>query len=75
MFVNNVLGPTDDITRFEFIKKTQREYGPALVGIELKSADDYASLIQRMEAHRFDSLWLSERVTGGRSATAGNRDH
>lgn len=53
-FVNNVLGPTDDITRFEFIKKTQREYGPALVGIELKSADDYASLIQRMEAHRFD---------------------
>ncbi|WP_407425792.1 threonine ammonia-lyase IlvA [Arcticibacter sp.] len=54
MFVNNVLGPTDDITRFEFIKKTQREYGPALVGIELKSADDYASLIQRMEAHRFD---------------------
>ncbi|WP_069660888.1 threonine ammonia-lyase IlvA [Arcticibacter eurypsychrophilus] len=54
LFVNHVLGSTDDITRFEFIKKTQREFGPALVGIELKSNDDYASLIQRMEAHRFD---------------------
>lgn len=53
-FVNNVLGPGDDITRFEFIKKTERESGPALVGIELKSAEDYAALIQRMEAHRFD---------------------
>jgi len=52
-FVNNVLGPHDDITRFEFIKKTERENGPALVGIELKSADDYAGLLQRMEAHRF----------------------
>ncbi len=54
LFVNNVLGPTDDITRFEFIKKTERESGPALVGIELRSADEYAALIQRMEAHRFD---------------------
>jgi len=52
-FVNNVLGPHDDITRFEFIKKTERENGPALVGIELKSADDYVGLLQRMEAHRF----------------------
>ena len=31
----------DDITRFEFIKKTSKESGPALVGIELKSAEDY----------------------------------
>lgn len=54
MFVNNVLGPGDDITRFEFIKKTERERGPALVGIELRSAGDYAALIQRMEAHNFD---------------------
>lgn len=54
MFVNHVLGPGDDITRFEFIKKTERERGPALVGIELRSADDYPALIQRMEAHKFD---------------------
>ncbi|HEY0894956.1 MAG TPA: pyridoxal-phosphate dependent enzyme, partial [Sphingobacteriaceae bacterium] len=53
-FVNQVLGPEDDITRFEFIKKTQRERGPALVGIELKSAADYPSILQRMTRHQFD---------------------
>ena len=54
LFVNEVLGPQDDITRFEFIKKTQRERGPALVGIELQNASDYAALVDRMRAHRFD---------------------
>lgn len=63
MFVNNVLGPGDDITRFEFIKKTERESGPALVGIELKNAEDYASLIQRMEAYNFDYKPLNQDQT------------
>lgn len=54
MFVNDVLGPDDDITRFEFIKKTQRERGPALVGIELKHAEDYPALLRRMEELKFD---------------------
>lgn len=63
LFVNNVLSPTDDITRFEFIKKTERESGPALVGIELKSADDYAGLLQRMHAHRFGIKVLNEDPT------------
>lgn len=63
LFVNNVLSPTDDITRFEFIKKTERESGPALVGIELKSADDYEGLLQRMKAHRFGIKVLNEDPT------------
>ena len=50
-FVNNVLGPDDDITRFEFIKKSDKEAGPALIGIELKRSEDYAQLIKNMEAH------------------------
>ncbi|SEK20859.1 threonine ammonia-lyase IlvA [Parapedobacter koreensis] len=54
LFVNEVLGPTDDITRFEFIKKTQRERGPALVGIELQTASDYPALIARLHEHRFE---------------------
>ena len=53
-FVNDVLGPNDDITRFEFIKKTQRERGPALVGIELQNATDYAALVDRMRTHKFE---------------------
>ncbi|HWK99229.1 MAG TPA: threonine ammonia-lyase IlvA [Parapedobacter sp.] len=54
LFVNEVLGPHDDITRFEFIKKTQRERGPALVGIELQDDADYAALVDRMRKNRFD---------------------
>jgi len=54
LFVTEVLGPQDDITRFEFIKKTERERGPALVGIELQRVEDYDALLQRMRDHRFD---------------------
>jgi len=63
LFVNNVLGPGDDITRFEFIKKTSKENGPALVGIELKNAEDYPALLQRMEAHRFDVIEINRDQT------------
>ncbi len=63
LFVNNVLGPGDDITRFEFIKKTAKENGPALVGIELKNASDYPALMQRMIAHRFDVIELNSNQT------------
>ncbi len=47
-FVNDVLGPDDDITRFEYMQKTNKESGPALVGIELKSKNDYEGLVQRL---------------------------
>jgi len=63
LFVNNVLGPGDDITRFEFIKKTSKENGPALVGIELKNAEDYPALMQRMVAHRFDVIEINRDQT------------
>lgn len=49
-FVNNVLGPTDDITRFEYMQKTNKENGPALVGIELQSRSDYELLLNKMKA-------------------------
>ena len=62
-FVNEVLGPGDDITRFEFIKKTNRESGPALVGIELKYADDYQPLIKRMKALNFDYKEINKDQT------------
>ncbi len=63
LFVNEVLGKTDDITRFEFIKKTERESGPALVGIELKSPEDYTSLVERMKAFKFDIIELNQDQT------------
>jgi threonine dehydratase len=45
----NLLGPDDDIAHFEYTKKTNRDTGPALVGIELKSADDFPTLVQKMK--------------------------
>jgi threonine dehydratase len=48
-FVNNVLGPTDDITRFEYMQKTNKENGPALVGVELQSRSDYELLLLNMK--------------------------
>lgn len=57
----NVLGPTDDITRFEYAKKTNREQGPALVGIELKSKNDFAPLIDRMNEARVGYEYLNDK--------------
>ena len=48
-FVNDILGPTDDIVRFEFIQKHNKETGPALIGIEVKSKGDFTTLIERMD--------------------------
>lgn len=52
-FLDEVLGPNDDISRFEYTKKNNRSKGPALVGIELKERDDYAALIDRMNKKGF----------------------
>jgi threonine dehydratase len=48
-FLLDVLGPNDDITRFEYTKKNNKESGPALVGIELKDKEDYYPLIERIK--------------------------
>ncbi len=50
-FVNEVLGPKDDISRFEYVKKNAREAGPALIGVELSDPNDYDGLITRMEQY------------------------
>lgn len=49
-FLDEVLGPDDDITLFEYTKRSNRETGPALVGIELGNPADYDALLARMEA-------------------------
>jgi len=53
-FVNNVLGTTDDITRFEYMQKTNKENGPALVGVELQNSSDYDLLIQNMKKYQIN---------------------
>jgi len=48
-FLNKALGPTDDIVRFEYIKKTSKEMGPALIGVEFQKKTDYPQLVTRMK--------------------------
>lgn len=62
-FVSNVLGPTDDITRFEYMQKTNKENGPALVGIELQSKKDYELLIQNLQASHITYTELNKDDT------------
>ncbi|MCC8144849.1 MAG: threonine ammonia-lyase [Bacteroidales bacterium] len=50
-FLQNVLGPKDDITHFDYSKKTNREEGPAIVGLELQNKEDFQSLIERMDSY------------------------
>ena len=49
-FLDDVLGPDDDITLFEYVKRNNRETGPALVGLELSVAEDLEPLLARIEA-------------------------
>lgn len=53
-FVNHVLGPNDDIVRFEYIQKHNKETGPALVGIELKSKEDYEALVENLNEYHIN---------------------
>ena len=59
-FVNHVLGQGDDITRFEYMQKHNKETGPALVGIELKSKEDYEVLIQNMNRYHINYTELKQ---------------
>lgn len=60
-FVMDVLGPTDDIAHFEYTKKNNREKGPALLGIEVQSPEDYQSLLKRMDERKIVYEALPQR--------------
>jgi len=53
-FVNLVLGPTDDIVRFEYMQKHNKETGPALVGIEMQDKADYDRLLENMKRYHIN---------------------
>ena len=45
----NFLGPEDDITRFEYLKKSARNFGSILIGIETKSPDSFNDFFNRLK--------------------------
>ncbi|MFI3084999.1 threonine ammonia-lyase IlvA [Streptococcus sp. 2020WUSS089] len=56
-FVNDILGPNDDITRFEYIKRANKGTGPVLIGIALGDKTDYIQFISRLE--EFDPQYIN----------------
>jgi threonine dehydratase len=60
-FVTEILGSNDDITHFEFSKKSFRTNAPAVIGIQLKDAKDLAGLVERMKIHNFQFDYLNNK--------------
>lgn len=59
-FLDKGLEYEDDITRFEYIKKHNKENGPALVGVELKHKEDYEQLITRFKENNIQFMELNK---------------
>lgn len=60
-FLVEVLGPNDDIVHFEYAKKTAREKGPALIGIEHLNKEDFEPLFERMKSRNYQVEYLNEQ--------------
>lgn len=57
-FLSDILGPDDDITLFEYLKRNNRETGTALIGLQLGRASDFDGLVERMNVSRIDCRHL-----------------
>ena len=60
-FLEEVLGPTVDIVFFEYSKKTSRERGPALVGLELSKKEEFSELIERMNKANVQFTYINDQ--------------
>lgn len=60
-FISEVLGPSDDITHFEYSKKHNRNMGPAVIGIEMSGAKDLEALITRMKERNYYGEYLNDK--------------
>ncbi len=59
-FIRDVIGPTDDLVYIQYIKKTNKESGPAIIGIEVSEKDDLKHLIKRMEDNKIKFEYINE---------------
>ena len=59
-FIRDIIGATDDLVYFQYIKKTNKESGPALIGIEVASKEDFDALIRRMNANNISYEYINE---------------
>lgn len=60
-FLNDILGPTDDITHFEYTKKFNRATGPAMVGLQVNAPGDIDLIIEKMKVAGINFEFLNDR--------------
>ena len=59
-FIRDNLGPKDDLVLFQYIKKTNKEEGPALIGVEVETKEDFEALVHRMDANKIVYEYINE---------------
>ncbi len=59
-FIRDVIGPTDDLVHIQYIKKTNKESGPALIGIEVAAPEDFEALTRRMDASNIEYEYINQ---------------
>ena len=59
-FIRDNLGPKDDLVHFQYIKKTNKDVGPALIGVEVESKADFEALVHRMDANGIVYEYINE---------------
>ena len=59
-FINNILGQNDDIIRFEYIKKTNKDMGNVLIGIELTNNNDIIDIEYKLKENNFNFIPINE---------------
>ncbi len=50
----NILGPNDDISRFEYLKKTSKNFGSVLIGIETNKKENFKKIFDKMKKNNFE---------------------
>ena len=59
-FIRDIIGPTDNLVYIQYIRKTNKEEGPALIGIEVAAKEDFKALTRRMDAHNMTYEYINE---------------
>ena len=59
-FIRDVIGPTDDLVHIQYIRKTNKNFGPALIGIELAAKEDFGPFMNRLKAHGISYEYINE---------------
>ncbi|WP_210140570.1 threonine ammonia-lyase IlvA [Staphylococcus sp. GDY8P45P] len=59
-FVNDVLGPKDDITKFEYLKKSSQNTGTVIIGIQLNNHQDLDNLKLNVDEFDPSNIYINE---------------